>query len=191
MSGIRDIKNLKPDKKSLFLQGYFQIKNKEKYIGNYLNIIFRSSFEKIFFILSDQSPDIIRWNSERIRIQYISPVDNKIHNYYPDVYIEQKQKNGSIKKIIIEIKGKSFLEIPKKPKTNDVKSHKRFMFKLQKYAIIVAKKRACEIYCQKIGAEYLILTDDYFKKFNLRELEKRYGYPITAMNRLASFKQIQ
>ena len=96
------IKNLKPKRDSKFLEGYFRPKFPEKYVGNTSQIIFRSSYEKMMFIILDLDPKVIKWNSEGIRVKYYYPVDKKWHSYYPDVYFEKKDGDKIIKAIILQ-----------------------------------------------------------------------------------------
>ena len=55
-------------------------------------------------IYCDTNEKILEWGSEEIIVPYRSPVDNRYHRYFPDFYVKVKDKNGKIKKMIIEIK---------------------------------------------------------------------------------------
>ena len=57
-------------------------------------------------IYCDTNNSVLEWGSEEIIIPYLSPMDGKVHRYFPDFYIKIRQRNGSIKKMIIEIKPK-------------------------------------------------------------------------------------
>jgi hypothetical protein len=48
----------------------------------------------------DRSDQIVTWQSEEIHIPYISPKDNRWHNYYPDFVITTIDN----RKIMVEIK---------------------------------------------------------------------------------------
>ena len=87
--------------KSLFKPDY-----PKKYKGNPNNIICRSSWERKFCRWCDLSESILEWGSEEFSIPYISPLDNKIHKYYPDFIIKIKENNGKIKTYVIEVKPK-------------------------------------------------------------------------------------
>ena len=56
----------------------------QKYQGDPNNIICRSSWERRFCNYCDTNPNILRWASEEFSIPYVSPVDNRVHRYYPD-----------------------------------------------------------------------------------------------------------
>ena len=67
-------------------------------------------------VYCDLNENILEWGSEEIAIPYRSPVDRKIHRYFPDFYVKLKETTGKIKKYIIEVKPKKQLKPPTKPK---------------------------------------------------------------------------
>lgn len=79
-------------------------KNPQKYAGNPNNIICRSSWELHVCKFFDLSNAVIRWNSEEISIKYISPVDGKVHRYFPDYLVKYKDANGNVQSEIVEVK---------------------------------------------------------------------------------------
>ena len=90
--------------------------NKSKYKGDPTNIIFRSSWEKIVFKYCDLSPAVIQWSSEEFFVPYRSPFDNKIHRYFPDIWLKYKNKEGIITQSVLEIKPKKYTKLPPTPK---------------------------------------------------------------------------
>ena len=78
----------------------------QKYKGDPTNIIYRSLWERKFCIYCDLNENIISWESEEKCIPYRSPIDNRIHRYFPDFLIKVKESDGRIKKYMIEIKPK-------------------------------------------------------------------------------------
>ena len=84
-----------------YKQGIFKPRNPDKYIGNVNNICYRSGWERRCFKWLDESPKIIRWNSEEVVVKYVSKLDGRIHNYFVDLYFETKNKNGDIVKLDI------------------------------------------------------------------------------------------
>ena len=74
-----------------------------KYKGNHTNIVYRSLWERKFMVYCDLNENILEWGSEEIAIPYRSPVDKKIHRYFPDFYVKLKETTGRIKKYIIVI----------------------------------------------------------------------------------------
>lgn len=85
-------------------KGRFIPKNTAKYLGDTSKIIFRSSWELKLFQWLDRTPAVLQWASEEFSIPYLSPFDNRVHQYYPDALVIYKDKFGNLKKEIIEIK---------------------------------------------------------------------------------------
>ena len=85
--------------KNVAIRGRYKPNNPEKYKGNIKKITYRSMWERRFMLYCDKSSQIKEWSSEELHIPYISPKDNRWHNYYPDFVI--KTKKGSI---VVEIK---------------------------------------------------------------------------------------
>ena len=94
-------------------QGLFKPQNPEKYKGNHAQIVYRSSWELKFMSYLDQHPDVIYWQSEEFFIPYRSPVDGKVHRYFPDFLVKKREKDGTVKTAIIEIKPKQQTAPPK------------------------------------------------------------------------------
>ena len=87
-------------------KGKYKLINRPKYKGNPINIIYRSSWERNFMVYCDTNPNVIQWSSEEIRIPYRSPIDRKVHTYYPDFWMKVKKHDDSIQQLVIEIKPK-------------------------------------------------------------------------------------
>lgn len=141
--------------KKNFLQGRYKPSNPQKYKGDVRNIIYRSSFERKFLYYCDMNENILEYSSEEIVIPYRSPLDNKIHRYFPDFYIKQKDNNGIIKKYIIEIKPyKQTIEpVVRKRKT------KSYLYEVFEYTKNQAKWDAAKEWCLDHGYEFKILTE--------------------------------
>ena len=56
-----------------FAQGRYNLKNPQKYIG-LKTPLFRSSWEFAFMKFCDESPSIMRWSSETVKIPYRNPL---------------------------------------------------------------------------------------------------------------------
>ena len=137
-------------------KGKYSPKFPKKYKGNPCEIYYRSSWERTFMKYCDTNENILEWFSEEIAVPYRSPIDNKIHRYFPDFYIKVKESNGSIKKYIIEIKPKkqTIEPIPQKRKT------KGYIYEVYEYAKNQAKWKAAEEWCADKGYEFKVLTED-------------------------------
>ena len=86
----------------------------QKYKGDPNNIICRSSWERKFCRWCDLNENVLQWGSEEFYIPYISPVDNRVHKYFPDFIIKVKESNGQIKTYVIEVKPKKQTKPPTK-----------------------------------------------------------------------------
>ena len=62
--------------------------------------------ERKFCNWCDKNDNILRWASEEFSIPYLSPVDHRVHRYFPDYLIEVKEKGGKVKKYVVEVKPK-------------------------------------------------------------------------------------
>lgn len=136
-------------------QGLFTPKHPQKYVGNASNIVYRSSWERRFFIYCDDTPGILRWASEEFHIPYLSPVDQRVHRYFPDVWMEVQTPNG-IKTYLIEIKPKAQTEFRVvKRKT------RKFLREAAVVAVNHAKWDAAKEFCQSRGWTFQVLTEDH------------------------------
>ena len=106
------IKNLQPNKNSGFIQGYYNPKNPEKYIGP-TPIIYRSSWERKFMIMCDNKDNVVKWSSEPVEIKYIWSFDKREHKYYPDFYMKTKTEDG-FEEFLVEIKPEAQIKKPKR-----------------------------------------------------------------------------
>ena len=137
--------------KSIYKPSYPQ-----KYIGNPNNIICRSSWERMFCKWCDLSENIISWGSEEFCINYISPVDNKVHRYFPDYIIKVKEQTGKVKTYVIEVKPKKQTIQPKQ-KSRITKS---YIHECTTYAINQAKWKAAKEWCADRMIEFKVITEN-------------------------------
>lgn len=128
----------------------------EKYKGDPTNIICRSSWERKFCIYCDKNKNILEWGSEEIALPYRSPLDNKIHRYFPDFYVKVRETNGSIKKMLIEIKPKKQCIEPKVQK----KKTKGYIYEVKEYVRNQAKWEAAKEFCEDRQWEFKVITED-------------------------------
>ena len=137
-------------------QGKFTPTNPERYAGKAGDITYRSGWEKKFMIWADKHPAVEKWNSEEVILPYISPVDNKPHRYFVDFAVMIRQKDGSTRKYLIEVKPKAQTVPPKKGR----KSVNKYVKELATFAVNQAKWQAAERFCEKHDMKWLILTED-------------------------------
>jgi hypothetical protein len=128
----------------------------KKYKGDANNIICRSSWERRFCRWCDLNENIISWGSEEFWIPYISPVDNRVHRYFPDFIIKVKEQTGEIKTYVIEVKPKK-QTVPPKQKSRVTKS---FLYEAKTYAVNQAKWKAADEFCKDRMIEFKVITED-------------------------------
>ena len=67
-------------------QGYYQVQNPKKYVGDPNLVIYRSSWEQAFCRWCDFSPSITRWSSEPIKIPYYDRVSKLEESLFTKIY---------------------------------------------------------------------------------------------------------
>ena len=122
--------------KNVAIKGKFTPQNKQKFLSK-RSPVYRSMWERRFMLYCDRSENIMEWDSESIHIPYLSPKDNRWHNYYPDFYIKYKDKNNKVIKALVEIKP-------------------HFQ---KKWDINLAKWEACQKYCYEQDLDFRVLTE--------------------------------
>jgi len=136
-------------------KGKFNPSFPKKYIGNPSNIVYRSLWELKFLKYCDTNENILEYASEELAIPYRSPIDGRIHRYFPDAYIKVKESDGSIKKYLIEIKPYKQTMPPTKPK----KQTKGYIYEAYEYAKNQSKWEAAREYCKDKGWTFKVITE--------------------------------
>jgi hypothetical protein len=126
----------------------FKPKNVKKYIGDSNNIVCRSLWERRVCKFLDENKNILKWSSEEIVIPYLSPIDQKIHNYYPD-FLVQFNDGSKVKTWLLEVKPSKQLVL----KENSSKKEKIT------WIVNTAKWEAAKNYSLKNNMEFKILTE--------------------------------
>lgn len=130
-------------------KGKFVPKNKEKYVGNIENIVFRSLWERRIMTDLDENPNVLRWSSEELAIPYVSPKDGKIHRYFPDFLVNMKDRDNNIRTALWEIK----------PYRETLPPKRKLLTEAIKYAVNVAKWDAARAWCAERSVEFRIITE--------------------------------
>jgi hypothetical protein len=142
-------------------QGKFTPKNPKKYKGDVTKIIYRSSYELTFMNRCDSDPNIIEWQSEEFCIPYRSPVDNRIHRYFPDFKMTVRTPDNKLATYVIEVKPFKQTQEPEKKS----RQTRQYLNEVMTYATNLAKWSAADIYCQKNNYEFKIITE---KELNIK-----------------------
>ena len=126
-----------------------------KYKGDPTNIIYRSLWERKFMVYCDKNDNILEWASEEISIPYRSPVDNRVHRYFPDFYMKVKERGGKVKRYVIEVKPAKQTKPPVKPK----RQTKGYIREAYEYAKNQAKWKMARECCADRQWEFKVVTE--------------------------------
>jgi len=129
--------------------------NESKYVGDPTNIICRSLWERKVCKYMDTNENIIKWGSEEIFIPYVSPMDNRVHRYFPDFIAKIKSKDGKERVTVIEVKPYKQTQEPERGK----KRKATYLKECTTYSVNIAKWKAAREYCRKKGWDFTILTE--------------------------------
>lgn len=144
-----------------YKQGFYKPIHPEKYRGDANNIVYRSGWEKRVMDWCDTNKSVTSWGSEEIVVPYISPVDNRVHRYFVDFYVEALDNNGNKQIYLLEVKPKEQTQEP----TVQKKRTKRYINEVFTWGVNQAKWKAAEEYCKDRGWSFKLITEtDLFKK---------------------------
>lgn len=136
-------------------KGYFKAKVPTKYKGNPTNIIYRSSYELKLMMYLDRNPNVLEWASEEFFVPYKSPIDGRIHRYFPDFWVKKRNSGGLIETIVIEVKPKK-QTVPPSPQKN---VSKKYLYEVAEWGKNQAKWEAANKYCKQKGWKFMIVTE--------------------------------
>lgn len=138
-------------------KGQYIVENKSKYKGK-KDPIYRSSWESRFCHMLDTNPNIKSWCFECLIIPYYNEIDKKMHRYITDFCFIEVDKNGDIRKFVVEVKPKTQIMPPKQPKNNNQKAQRRYIEEAHTYVKNRCKWKAANDYCQKKGLEFRLVS---------------------------------
>lgn len=172
--------NAKPNNAN-YHQGNYIPKNKSKVIklNTQGGVYYRSSWEKKIMHWLDHKTEIIKWGAECLQIPYqMTHFENgdtkvKSHIYHVDFYYEMRI-NGVLRQIVAEVKPmKEFnmvqalnegrLSVPE----GTTKKLKNFEYDLKMAYKNKQKWETMIEWCSKKGYEFIIITEEHLKKFNV------------------------
>jgi hypothetical protein len=139
-------------------KGWFTPKNPSKYKGKVNQIVYRSNWELRVMKWLDENINVIWWSSEELIIRYRSPIDQRIHRYFPDFVTKIKTKDGKEKVLVLEVKPFKQTQKPIQKKRT-----KRYLEEAKTYVVNQEKWKAADIFCQEHGWEFKILTEKELK----------------------------
>ena len=134
-------------------KGWFTPHNPSKYKGDATNIVYRSSWELRVMKYLDEQPNVIWWASEELPIPYKSPIDQKVHRYFPDFVARIRQPDKEVT-VVMEVKPHKQTQLPtQKRKTQ------RFLQEVATYAVNQEKWRAADLFCKEHGWKFMLITE--------------------------------
>ena len=136
-------------------KGKYYPRYPKKYKGDPRNIIYRSLWERKFMNYCDLNETVSEWQSEEFWIPYRSPIDNRVHRYFPDFYVKVKESSGKIVHKLIEVKPSKQTTPPKKPK----RQTKGYIYEVREYAKNMAKWKAGDEFCKDRLWKFQVLTE--------------------------------
>ena len=172
--------NSKPNNKN-YNQGNYIPKYSEKVmkLNTQGGVYFRSSWEKKIMTWLDNNNSITKWGAECLRIPYqmthFENGDTKIkeHSYYPDFYYEMRTIDGVLKQIVVEVKPQKEYDMVLKLTEGSLnvpdglKKLKSFEYDLKQAQKNRDKWQTMIKWCNKRGYEFIVITENHLKKFNL------------------------
>ena len=136
-------------------KGYYKPRNPNKYKGDPSNIIYRSSWERMCMVYFDNNPNVLQWGSEEVVIPYRSPIDGRLHRYFPDFLIKVRTAKGSTDTILIEVKPYNQTQPPQKRS----RKTKKYINEVATYGINTSKWHFAKEYCKDRGWKFQIITE--------------------------------
>ena len=140
---------------SHYFKGVFKPKNPQKYKGDPTKIVYRSSWEYRLMNYLDERKEIVSWSSEEVVIPYRSPIDGKIHRYFPDFLVTKLNMNGNKETTLIEVKPAAQTKPPKKQN----KINRRYITEVKTWGVNEAKWKAALEFCKDRGWKFEIFTE--------------------------------
>lgn len=119
------------------------------------SITYRSGLELKFMRWCDKNARVVEWGSENVVIPYISPIDEKIHRYFMDMYVKIREANG-VKKYLVEIKPDKQTRAPKSSKK---KKESTVIYEQATWAVNQAKWEAAKQFAKKYNMDFIIITE--------------------------------
>lgn len=163
------MKNVGPNRRGRYKQGYYRPINVDKYRGNPDEIIYRSSWEHSFMKNLDTRDNVLAWSSEDIVIPYYSPLDEmmdppvygKIRKYYIDFFFTKINADGTTQDYLVEVK--PLAQVPTEVMNITGRKTKKKLMNYIKEAEVhlvnKAKFEAAISYAKERGAKFVIITE--------------------------------
>lgn len=103
----------------------------------------------------DEHPAVSEWASEELIIPYRSPIDGRVHRYYPDFWVKKTNREGKTDTVVVEIKPYKETVEP----TPQKKLSKRYLYEVKTWGVNSAKWTEARKYCKNRGWDFVIITE--------------------------------
>src|SRR5277367_3349747 len=131
----------------------YMVQNPSRYAGDPGSVVARSKWELMYMNALDMSPMVRKWVSEpkNLGIAYISPLDKKVHQYWPDFLVQYIDGNVEI----LEIK-----PLKQSLAENATNTYDKLMLITN-----IAKWSAADRFAKSIGGRFRVITEkNLFRK---------------------------
>jgi len=165
--------NSAPKQGTKYRQGLYLPRNKDKIIklNSQGGLFYRSGLEQKMMVYLDTNENIVFWGAEHLRVPYTKTewvsetqeYKTTEHGYYPDFYYELKRKDGTVAKVVAEVKPYSETIEPKLADRPTAKQLKNFEYALKMYNKNLSKWKAMIEYCERKGFEFIIITEQHLR----------------------------
>ena len=108
--------------------------------------------------MCDIGENILQWSAEEVVIPYRSPIDGRLHRYFPDLKIKIKTPKG-IETWVIEIKPSKETKAPKVQK----RKTKGYLNAVETWGRNSSKWKAAETFCEERKYSFMIFTEKELK----------------------------
>jgi hypothetical protein len=163
--------NSAPKQPTKYKQGLFTPNNKDKVIklNSQGGLYYRSGLEQKMMIYLDNNSKIKFWGAEHLRIPYqktewvseTQEFKTTEHSYYPDFYYELQREDGTISRVVAEVKPSSETKEPKLNDNPTSKQLKNFEYALKMYNKNLSKWKYMIEYCDRKEFEFIIITEQH------------------------------
>lgn len=103
----------------------------------------------------DAHSDVVEWASEEFSIPYRSPIDNRIHRYFPDFLVKKVNADGTKETVVVEIKPFKQTKPPEVRK----KQTKQYLQEVYTWGVNSAKWDAAREFCKDKKWKFMIMTE--------------------------------
>jgi hypothetical protein len=102
----------------------------------------------------DENDGVVWWASEEMNVKYISPVDGRVHRYFPDFVVKVRRKDNSSTIFMLEVKPEAQTKL-RQPK----RVTKQYVNEAATYAVNQAKWKYAEEFCKDHGWIFRVVTE--------------------------------